>query len=145
MNSRTARSIQRNPVLKNQPTKQTKTQNNNKTKQKNSRKKIYWLTGNRAVSREAKAESQGRNLEAGADAETMEGCCLLTCSASSLREPRTTSPEMDPPTMGWVLPHQSLINKTLSGQEVVAHVFNSSTWEAEPGRFLSSRSAWSTK
>jgi hypothetical protein len=61
VNSRTARAIQRNPVLKNQPTKQTKTQNNNKTKQKNSRKKIYWLTGNRAVSREAKAESQGRN------------------------------------------------------------------------------------
>jgi hypothetical protein len=28
---------------------------------------------------------------------------------------------------------------------VVAHAFNPSTWEAEAGRFLSSRSAWSTK
>jgi hypothetical protein len=28
---------------------------------------------------------------------------------------------------------------------VVAHAFNPSTWEAEPGGFLSSRPAWSTK
>jgi hypothetical protein len=28
---------------------------------------------------------------------------------------------------------------------VVAHAFNSSTWEAEASRFLSSRPAWSTK
>jgi hypothetical protein len=28
---------------------------------------------------------------------------------------------------------------------VVAHSFNPSTWEAEAGRFLSSRPAWSTK
>jgi hypothetical protein len=28
---------------------------------------------------------------------------------------------------------------------VVAHAFNPSTWEAEPGRFLSSRPAWSIK
>jgi hypothetical protein len=27
---------------------------------------------------------------------------------------------------------------------VVAHTFNPSTWEAEAGRFLSSRPAWST-
>jgi hypothetical protein len=30
-------------------------------------------------------------------------------------------------------------------QAVVAHAFNSSTWEAEAGGFLSSRSAWSTE
>jgi hypothetical protein len=30
-------------------------------------------------------------------------------------------------------------------QAVVAHAFNPSTWEAEAGRFLSSRSAWSTE
>jgi hypothetical protein len=29
-------------------------------------------------------------------------------------------------------------------QEVVAHAFNPSTWEAEAGRFLSSRPVWST-
>jgi hypothetical protein len=28
---------------------------------------------------------------------------------------------------------------------VMAHAFNASTWEAEAGRFLSSRPAWSTK
>jgi hypothetical protein len=28
---------------------------------------------------------------------------------------------------------------------VVAHAFNLSTWEAEAGRFLSLRPAWSTK
>jgi hypothetical protein len=28
---------------------------------------------------------------------------------------------------------------------VVEHAFNPSTWEAEAGRFLSSRPAWSTK
>jgi hypothetical protein len=37
--------------------------------------------------------------------------------------------------------------KTKSNHEpgVVAHTFNPSTWEAEAGRFLSFRPAWSTK
>jgi major histocompatibility complex class I len=30
-------------------------------------------------------------------------------------------------------------------QAVVVQAFNPSTWEAEAGRFLSSRPAWSTK
>jgi hypothetical protein len=30
-------------------------------------------------------------------------------------------------------------------QAVVAHAFNPSTWEAEAGRFLSSRPVWSTE
>jgi hypothetical protein len=30
------------------------------------------------------------------------------------------------------------------GRAVVAHAFNPSSWEAEAGRFLSSRLAWST-
>jgi hypothetical protein len=34
---------------------------------------------------------------------------------------------------------------TKEGRTVVAHAFNSSTWEVEAGRFLSSRSAWSTE
>jgi hypothetical protein len=37
-----------------------------------------------------------------------------------------------------------MINKKLC-QTVVAHVFNPSTWEAEAGGFLSSRTAWSTE
>ena len=38
--------------------------------------------------------------EAGADAEAMEGCSLLACLACFLIEPKTTSPEMVPPTRG---------------------------------------------
>jgi hypothetical protein len=32
-----------------------------------------------------------------------------------------------------------------TGRAVVAHAFNPSTWEADAGRFLSSRPAWSTE
>ena len=41
--------------------------------------------------------------EAGADAEAMKGCYLLACSACFFVEPRTTSPGMAPPTVGWAL------------------------------------------
>jgi len=41
----------------------------------------------------------------------LTGLFLLACSARFLREPRTTSPEMPPPTIGWALPHWSLIEK----------------------------------
>ena len=41
--------------------------------------------------------------------------------------------------------HFSYFFKKLTGRAVVAHAFNPSTWEAEAGRFLSSRPAWSTK
>jgi hypothetical protein len=37
------------------------------------------------------------------------------------------------------------IKKSAQSRAVVAHAFNPSTWEAEAGRFLSSRPAWSTK
>jgi hypothetical protein len=60
--------------------------------------------------KEARAGTQRRNLEAGANAEAMEvECCLLACSACFLVEP--TSPEVTPPTMGWAFPCQSLIKK----------------------------------
>jgi hypothetical protein len=45
------------------------------------------------------------------------------------------------PEEGW---RQKPHNKTVS-RVVVAHAFNPSTWEAEAGRFLSSRPAWSTE
>jgi hypothetical protein len=41
-----------------------------------------------------------------------------------------------------------MLAKTLykeEGKAVVAHAFNPSTWEAEVGRFLSLRPAWSTE
>jgi hypothetical protein len=41
---------------------------------------------------------------------------------------------------------KDLYDKNLNSQQgVVAHTFNPNTWEAEAGRFLSSRLAWSTK
>jgi hypothetical protein len=46
--------------------------------------------------------TQGRGLEAGADAEAMEWCWV--CSSCFLIEPRTTCPGMAPPTMVWALP-----------------------------------------
>jgi hypothetical protein len=48
---------------------------------------------------------QGKNLEAGADAEAMEGC-FMACLACFLIEPRTIGPGMEPPTVGWALPHK---------------------------------------
>ena len=35
--------------------------------------------------------------------------------------------------------------KLKKGRAVVAHAFSPRTWEAEAGRFLNSRPAWSTK
>jgi hypothetical protein len=37
------------------------------------------------------------------------------------------------------------IKNGIKSQAVVAHAFNPITWEAEAGRFLSSRPAWSTE
>jgi hypothetical protein len=59
---------------------------------------------------------QGRNLEAGADAEGMGGLLLtgllsMACLVCFLLEPRTTSPGVAPPTVSWTIPHQSLIKK----------------------------------
>ena len=49
--------------------------------------------------------TQGGILEAGADAEAMEGLLtglfLMARSACFLLDPRTTSPGMAPPTVGW--------------------------------------------
>jgi hypothetical protein len=53
----------------------------------------------------------GQEPEAGADAETMEGCCFLVCSACFLIEPRSMGPGMAPPTVSWALPHKSITNK----------------------------------
>ena len=44
-----------------------------------------------------------------------------------------------------VFPKASFPRHNVLSQAVVAHAFNPSTWEAEAGRFLSSKPAWSTK
>jgi hypothetical protein len=41
----------------------------------------------------------------------LTGLLPMACSACFLIEPRTTSPGLAPPTMGWALPHQSIIKK----------------------------------
>jgi hypothetical protein len=58
---------------------------------------------------------QDRNLEAGADAEALERCCLLACSGCFLIEPRTTRLDIASPKMGWPHPHWLLIKKMPSG------------------------------
>jgi hypothetical protein len=40
----------------------------------------------------------------------LTGFLPLACSACFLIEPRTTSPWMAPPTMGWILPHILITN-----------------------------------
>jgi hypothetical protein len=48
---------------------------------------------------------------------------LMVCLGSFLIEPRTTSPEMAPATMGWVLPHQFL-RKWLLGFSSYGGIFS---------------------
>jgi hypothetical protein len=40
---------------------------------------------------------------------------------------------------------RGFVSRNRISRAVVAHAFNPSTWEAEAGRFLSSRPAWSTE
>ena len=60
------------------------------------RKDLFSLHFNITVHHQRKSGqglTQGRNLEAGADAEAMERCLLpLACSACFLKEPMTTNP-----------------------------------------------------
>jgi hypothetical protein len=63
---------------------------------------------------------QGRRLEAGPDAETMDGYYVLACSVCFLIKPKTTSPGMILPTAGRAQPHQSLIKKTPYGWNLQA-------------------------
>jgi len=67
---------------------------------------------------------QGRIPEAGADVEAMEKCCLLACSVCFHIEPRTTSSGTTPSTMGWALPHQSLMKKMPYGWILWKHFLN---------------------
>jgi hypothetical protein len=43
------------------------------------------------------------------------------------------------------LPVLQVMSKEKMSRALVVHAFNSNTWEAEGGRFLSLRSAWSTE
>jgi hypothetical protein len=48
-------------------------------------------------------------------------------------------------SVGFLVLKNILHLKNTSSQAVIVHAFNPSTWEAEAGRFLSSRPAWSTE
>lgn len=63
------------------------------------------------IERSQDKNATDQNLEAGADVEAQECCCLLVCSTCFLIEPRITSPEISPSTMTWVFPYQTLIKK----------------------------------
>ena len=72
-------------------------------------------------------------------AEAVEECCLLaccplTCSPSFLMQSRTTFNGMVLPTVGWVLPHQSLIKKMLLQTRPQTHLIEalSRSWVLLP-------------
>jgi hypothetical protein len=68
---------------------------------------------------------QSRNLEAGADARPWRGDADWLAQYALLALFSYRSPGITPPTIGWVLLHQSLIQK-MPFQAVVAHTFNPS-------------------
>ena len=53
--------------------------------------------------------SQNRNLEAGTDAEAVEECCFSGCLTVAYSVWFVCCPGVAPPTMGWTLPHLSLV------------------------------------
>ena len=58
-----------------------------------------------------RAGTWGRSWYRGRGGVLFTDLLIMACSACFLTEPRTTSPGMAPPAMGWTLPHQSLIKK----------------------------------
>jgi hypothetical protein len=65
------------------------------------------------ASQDRKSMELRRNLEVGTEAEAIDGWAfdlfLMACSACFLLDPRTTCHGRAPPTVGWALPHQSLV------------------------------------
>jgi hypothetical protein len=60
-------------------------------------------------------------------------------------EERISGAEDSIENMGTTIKENAKCKKILTRRAVVVHAFNSRTWEAEAGGFLSSRPAWSTK
>jgi hypothetical protein len=69
-------------------------------------------------------------------------CYLLSSSARDQIQATTHGRQEALPLQ---VPSLVFTLKKYLSQAVVAHAFNPSTWEAEAGRFLSLRPAWSTK
>lgn len=69
---------------------------------------VFQLTAHKSITE----GSQGRNIEAGSEAEARGECCFLAYfhgSCSLLH--RTICPRAALSTVGWALPHQSSIEK----------------------------------
>ena len=69
------------------------------------------LLGEAQVRTQIEQEPAGRSWCRGHGRVLLTGLIPMACSACFLIEPRTTSPGMTPPTMGWALSHWSLIKK----------------------------------
>ena len=76
---------------------------NTTTKKQVGEKRVYLTYTSILLFTTERNQDRDSVLEAGVDAETMEG--NLACSACFLIEPRTTRPGMTAPIMGWALPH----------------------------------------
>jgi hypothetical protein len=82
------------------------------------KKGFIWLTCNCPSLREVKAETEGKNLEAGTEAEAMEELCLLACFQTYifyLIQLRLTCLGMTLPIIGQALPRQLGIKKMSHG------------------------------
>jgi hypothetical protein len=64
---------------------------------------------------------------------------MLSCPRRMLLHSRELNPSQPP------IEDTSLLLKGEISRAVAVHAFNPSTWEAEAGRFLSLRTAWSAK
>jgi hypothetical protein len=73
------------------------------TKSKLDRKRVYLSSSLVIMEGSQNRNSNGSILEAGADAEAMEGAAYWL-APYGLAEPRTTSQAMVPSIMGWALP-----------------------------------------
>lgn len=79
--------------------------------------RVYWFLGYSQSLQEAKAGTQGRiwrqELKMRLGWVLLTGLFSMDCLVAFLIQPKTTCPEIVPPTVGWAHPHQSLIKKML--------------------------------
>lgn len=83
--------------------------------------------------REVRVEIQGRNLEADSNADTTDGCRLLTCSSwlaqpAFLCNPGSIGPEMELLTVGWDFWQQLLIKKNAPKICLQVNLLSFLTW-----------------
>ena len=84
------------------------------TKSQLGREELIWLTlsmKEASTGTQRRQEPGGRSWCRSHGGLLLPGLLSMACSACLLIEPRTTSPGMAPPTMGWALPHWSLIEE----------------------------------